>query len=352
MPRPLIVGVAGKRLQAPERRFIAEAEPLGFILFARNVETPDQVRALVAELRDAVGREGAPVLVDQEGGRVARLAPPHWRAAPPAALFGRLARASGREVAQRAVRLNARLIGAELHGLGINVDCAPVADVPVTGADPVIGDRAFAHDPEPVATLAAAFCEGLAASGVLPVVKHVPGHGRAGVDSHKGLPRVGASKAELASRDFAPFAALARLRNPEPWAMTAHVVFAAYDAEAPATLSPRVVSEVVRGEIGFDGVLITDDLSMGALAGPLRARAEGAFAAGCDLALHCNGALAEMEEVAAGCPGTLEAAAEARLARSLGALGPPRDFDAAAARAELEALIAPVTAEAGRGMTR
>jgi len=344
VPRALILGVAGKTPGDDERRFFRDADPLGFILFARNVETPAQVAALVAELRAIVGRADAPVLIDQEGGRVARLVPPHWRAAPPAALFGRLAR-TNREAARRAVALNAQLIGAELAALGITVDCAPVLDVPVEGADPIIGDRAFAPDPEPVATLGAAFCDGLLAAGVLPVLKHVPGHGRAGIDSHKGLPRVAASKAELASRDFAPFRALAGRRAPEPWAMTAHVVFEAYDADAPATLSPTVIVDVVRGEIGFDGVIISDDLSMGALAGDFGARARGALAAGCDLALHCNGNMAEMAAIAEA-TGAVGPATADRLARSLGALAAAPDFDAGAALAELDTLISPVAGEA------
>lgn len=339
-PKALVVGLAGTRLADSERRFIRAADPLGFILFGRNVDSPDQLRELIADLRDSVGRASAPVLIDQEGGRVARLRPPHWRTAPPAALFGRLAR-TNRETARRAVYLNARLIGAELAVLGITVDCAPVLDVPVAGADPVIGDRAFGQDPEPVATLGNAFCDGLISAGVLPVIKHIPGHGRAGVDSHKGLPRVAASRAELSSRDFAPFRALSRRRAPEPWAMTAHVVYEAYDREAPATLSLAVVGDVIRGEIGFDGILISDDLSMGALAGDFGARAQTALAAGCDLVLHCNGEMEEMEAVAAATDDIGEATA-ARLARSVEALDMGAPFDAEEAMAELAALIAPV----------
>ncbi len=343
-PKALILGVGGLRLDVAERAFFHEADPLGFILFARNVEGPEQVRTLVADLRDTVGRAGAPVLVDQEGGRVARLKPPHWRAAPSAAVFGRLAR-TDREAACRATYLNARLIGAELAALGITVDCAPVLDVPTSVADPVIGDRAFAGEPEPVALLGAAFCDGLIDSGVLPVIKHIPGHGRAEVDSHKRLPRIDAKRTELASRDFAPFRALAARAAPEPWAMTAHVVYEAYDEAAPATLSPAVLSDVVRGEIGFDGIIISDDLSMGALSGVYGDRTQGALAAGCDIALHCNGDMTEMAAVAAAA-GPVGGVTAARLARSIEALDMPAPFDAAAARAELERLLAPLAGNA------
>ncbi|MFM2130058.1 MAG: hypothetical protein RL477_1604 [Pseudomonadota bacterium] len=340
MSKALIVGVAGTRLGAKELTFLRETDPCGFILFARNVASPDQLRALTTEMRNAVGRPDAPVLIDQEGGRVARLRAPQGRAAPPAAAFGALARLNP-ELGLRAAALNARLIGAELHALGINVDCAPVCDVPVAGADPIIGDRAFDTEPEPVAALAAAFCDGLESAGVLPVIKHIPGHGRAEVDSHKALPRVRVPHAELAARDFAPFRTLARRRDPEPWAMTAHVIYEAIDAKAPATQSRRVIGDVIRGEIGFDGVILSDDLSMGALAGPFEERARLALAAGCDLVLHCNGNLEEMAAVAAGC-GPISATSDARLARSVGALKPPGDFDFEAALGELAGLMAPV----------
>ncbi len=337
MPKALIVGVPGPELDGATRRLVARMDPLGFILFARNVETPDQVRALVSDLRDSVGREDAPVLIDQEGGRVARLTPPHWRAAPPAAAFGRLA-ARDPEAAKHAVRLNAQLIGAELAALGINVDCAPVCDVPAADADPIIGDRAFATDPGTVATLARCFCDGLAAAGVLPVIKHIPGHGRAGVDSHKALPEVTAPAEDLARRDFAPFAALADLKAPVPWAMTAHVIYSAYDGEVPATLSKRVIAEIIRNAIGFDGIVISDDLSMNALSGPFAARAHDALAAGCDLALHCNGKAEEMTQVAEGSHPIGSATTE-RLKASLGALGADRGFNRDEALATLDKLL-------------
>ena len=325
---------------AEERDLFATARPLGFILFGRNCETPDQVRALVADLRAAVGRADAPVLIDQEGGRVARLRPPHWRALPAAARVGAIA---GRDpvLAGEAARLCGRLIAADLVSLGIDVDCAPLIDVPVAGADAVIGDRAFASDPALVADLGRAFRNGLEAGGVTPVIKHIPGHGRALVDSHHRLPRVETSLADLRSRDFAPFRALADA----PWAMTAHVVYTAID-DRPATLSAAVIERVIRGEIGFDGVLISDDLSMNALSGTVAERALAALDAGCDLALHCNGELDEMRTVAAAVP-TMSAAARARLERAEAARRPPEPFDAAAGVARLAALLDTVATRAG-----
>ncbi len=301
-PRPVIFGCAGERLGAAERRFFAEADPLGFILFRRNCREPGQLRDLVASLRDCVGRADAPVLIDQEGGRVARLGSPHWRRHPAAAELAREGEA--------AVFGTAREIAADLAGLGITVDCAPVLDLRIAGADQVIGDRSFGADPAAVARFGRAWCDGLLAGGVLPVLKHIPGHGRARADSHVACPAVDAAADELAASDFAPFRALAEM----PWAMTAHVVYTAFDPDAPATLSSSVIGGAIRGTIGFDGVLISDDLSMGALSGPLGARAAAALAAGCDLALHCSGRLAEMEEIAAA-TGPLAAATAARLAR-------------------------------------
>ncbi|MGH7124293.1 MAG: glycoside hydrolase family 3 N-terminal domain-containing protein, partial [Stellaceae bacterium] len=278
----------------------------------------------------AVGRGDAPVLIDQEGGRVARLQPPHWRKYPAPATLGAL----GGERAQEAVRLVARLIADDLAALGITVDCLPVIDVPKPGADPVIGDRAYSSDPDAVARLGRAACEGLLAGGVLPVIKHIPGHGRAGVDSHNALPRVTASRAELEAADFAPFRALADM----PWAMTAHIVYTAVDPDAPATLSPLVIREVIRGSMGFDGVLVSDDLSMNALGGPLGARAARALAAGCDLALHCNGNPAEMADVAAAVA-ALTAEARRRLARAETHRHPPASLDRRVAEARLDALL-------------
>jgi beta-N-acetylhexosaminidase len=340
-----ILGIEAPQLSDRERAFFAEADPLGFILFARNCTSPDQVRALVEDLRDISGRADAPVLIDQEGGRVARLTPPHWRAAPPAAAFGQLFRVDPQSGIQ-AARLNAHLIGWELHALGINVDCAPILDLPRPGADPIIGDRAFDEDPDCVASLGRAFRDGLSDAGVLAVIKHIPGHGRADADSHLALPRVAASLDELAASDFAPFKVLAKTPEPEPWAMTAHVVYEAVDADRPGTLSASVIGTVIRRQIGFDGILISDDLSMQALTGPLRDRAQAAIAAGCDLNLHCNGKMEEMTQVADASP-ELSGPAEDKLARSLGALEPPRPFDPDAARAALDALLAQAEQRAG-----
>lgn len=305
-PLAVILGIVGERLSPDERRFFAGCDPLGFILFRRNCASREQVRALVDELRSAVGRADAPVLIDQEGGRVARLCPPQWRAYPPAAAIAALPD----PVALEAARLSARLIAEDLFELGITVDAAPVLDLPAQGADPVIGDRAWGSDPARVATLGRAVCEGLLAGGVLPIVKHIPGHGRARVDSHHALPRVDDDRAMLAQSDFAPFRALADM----PWAMTAHIVYTAIDDAAPATLSRAVIDGVIRREIGFDGVLISDDIAMGALTGGFAERTARALAAGIDLVLHCNGDRREMEQIAAAAR-PLTARARDRIAR-------------------------------------
>jgi beta-N-acetylhexosaminidase len=327
LPRAVILGCAGPRLSDRERAFFRDADPVGFILFRRNVETPEQVTALVAALRDCVGRADAPVLIDQEGGRVARLQPPHWRRYPPAAVLA----GHGEE----AVRLGARLIADDLARLGITVDCVPCLDIPVSGADPIIGDRAYGSDPETVSRLGRVAAEGLLEGGVLPVIKHVPGHGRGTVDSHLALPVVDASAMELDRFDMVPFKALADM----PWAMTAHIVYTALDDKRPATLSPIIIAEVIRARIGFDGVLVSDDLSMKALGGDFAERAEGALEAGCDLVLHCNGDPLEMEAVVAGTRRLTAESAE-RLARGEARRGAPQPFDRAAAEARFESLIA------------
>ena len=293
MPKAVIFGgIAGARLSDAERRFYRAVDPVGFILFARNVETPDQVQALTASLTDLMGRE-LPILLDQEGGRVQRLRPPHWRAAPPARVFGRLAE---RDLAgaRRAVYLNHRLLAAEQAALGITVDCAPVLDLGHAGAHAVIGDRAFGSDAILVADLGRAAMEGLHDGGVQAVVKHAPGHGRALVDSHHALPVCDTDFDTLAATDFLPF----RLLRDAPWMMTAHVVYSALDRENAATTSRRVLQEVIRGHMGFDGLIVSDDLSMKALSGTLAARAERSLRAGCDLLLHCNAGVDEMAEVA------------------------------------------------------
>jgi beta-N-acetylhexosaminidase len=288
-----IYGCSGPALSVEERAFFQDARPWGFILFARNVENPQQVKKLVAELRGTVGDGAAPILIDQEGGRVARLTPPQWHARAAAARFGALYQEDP-ERAREATYLNARLIAHDLAELGINVDCLPVLDVPVAGADAIIGDRAFAGDPATVIDLGRAQIQGLMEGGVLPVMKHIPGHGRAGADSHLALPRVSARAAELSASDFVTFRSL----DTCPIAMTAHVVYDSIDPQRPATTSPKVIRDVIRGEIGFDGLLMSDDLSMKALEGPLSLRAKLALFAGCDLVLHCNGDMDEMKDVA------------------------------------------------------
>lgn len=327
-----IYGCAGLVLSETEKGFFREAQPWGFILFARNCEAPDQIRALTSSLRDAVGYH-APILIDQEGGRVARLKPPHWRSYPAGRRFGELY-ARLPEQGLEAARLGARLIASELHPLGIDVDCVPVLDVPVPGAHDVIGDRAYALTPEPVAALGRAAAEGLLEGGVLPVIKHIPGHGRAGVDSHLSLPVVEASAAELRATDFPPFRALADM----PLAMTAHVVYTTFDETAPATTSPRMIKDIIRDEIGFDGLLMSDDLSMQALQGSLAERTRASFTAGCDLGLHCNGKMEEMVQVASETP-LLAGQALARSQRALDQLRPPAAFDIGAGLARFRELL-------------
>lgn len=288
-----IFGCAGPVLGPEERDFFRDIQPFGFILFGRNVQNRAQLRALTAALRESVGDPLAPVLIDQEGGRVARLKPPEWTERPPQARFGALFR-DFRETAVEAAYLNARLIAGDLAEIGINVDCLPVLDVPAPGGHDVIGDRAFAPDPHVVIELGRAVIDGLLDGGVLPVMKHMPGHGRAGCDTHHALPHVTAAVEQLSAADFVTFRSL----NHCPMAMTAHVVYDAVDPNRPATLSPRVVRDVIRGEIGYQGFLMTDDLSMKALSGSLSARTKAALFAGCDAVLHCNGDMAEMKDVA------------------------------------------------------
>ena len=309
IPAAVVLGCGGTSLSDAERRFFAATDPYGFILFSRNIDNPDQVRALVEALRATVGRR-APVLIDQEGGRVQRLKPPHWRVRPAMAAFGRLA-AADLPLARRAARLNARLIAAELSDLGIDVDCSPLLDVPVPGAHDIIGDRAFGDNPLLVADLGRAVMDGLLDGSVMPVVKHIPGHGRASVDSHLALPVVDADRATLAANDFATFRSL----RDAPWAMTAHVVYKAFDPVRPATTSPIVINEVIRGAIGCEAVLLSDDLSMQALAGGFAERTADSLAAGCDLVLHCNGDMAEMQAIATAIKPLTEAALQ-RLARA------------------------------------
>lgn len=340
--RAFITGLCAPSLTDAERGFLREAQPWGLIVFDRNIEGPDQLRRLLDDARSTLGRD-APVLVDQEGGRVQRLNPPRWPKYPPAAAYGKLYdcnRADG----LAAARIGGRLMAADLAGVGIDVDCAPVADVPVPGADAIIGDRAFGDEPGKVAALAAAFAQGLQEGGVLPVVKHMPGHGRATADSHKKLPVVTAEKATLETSDFAAFRPLAGL----PLAMTAHVVFTAFDPVAPATTSAAIVPEVIRGSIGFQGLLMSDDLCMGALSGSLPERTRAALAAGCDVVLHCNGIMEEMLAVAAAAY-PLEGQAARRAEAALARRKPAVPIDIAAKRAEFAALMSAVW-EPARGM--
>jgi len=316
--RAFITGVSGPELTAAEREFIGSERPWGFILFKRNIETPAQVTLLVSELREAVGNPDAPVLIDQEGGRVQRLGPPHWPVYPPGAVFGVLYDIDP-ALGLTAARLSARLMAADLTELGVTVDCLPLADVPVAGAD---------------AAIARAVTDGLEQGGILPVLKHIPGHGRATADTHFRLPEVDTSKTELERTDFAAFQPLADL----PMAMTAHVVFSALDPAQPATTSATIIQQVIRGVIGFQGLLMSDDVSMNALAGSIAERTRAILTAGCDMVLHCNGKLDEMREVAAETP-ELSGMALERARRALASRAAPQAFDRLAARAELEALV-------------
>src|SRR5215468_7072535 len=328
-----ITGISGPELTASERDFLRAERPWGFILFKRNVDSPVQVTRLVAELRETVGEPDAPVLIDQEGGRVQRLGPPHWPVYPPGAVFGSL---YDRDPALglKAARLSNRLIAADLADLGITVDCLPLADVPVAGADNVIGNRAYGTEPAKVADIARAVTEGLEQGGILPVLKHIPGHGRATADSHFRLPTVDTPRAELNATDFAAFRPLADL----PMAMTAHVVFSALDPAHPATTSATMIGRVIRGLIGFQGLLMSDDVGMNALAGSIAERSRALIAAGCDMILHCSGKLDEMREVAREAP-ELSGKALQRAVKALASRKAPQPFDRKAARAELDALV-------------
>lgn len=306
-PRAAIFGCAGLSLTDAEKSFFRDSNPLGFILFSRNVATPDQVRTLVTDLRSVVEDAAAPVLIDQEGGRVQRLGPPHWPARPRAAVFADQA-VDDPVGAASALARNASAIARDLRALGITVDCWPVLDLPQPDADPIIGDRAFGTDTATIARLGGVVCDALLAEGVTPVIKHIPGHGRATIDSHKALPMVTADRETLKGTDFKPFADLTAIQGGGAWAMTAHVVYSAIDANACATFSTTVVNDVIRRELGFDGLLLTDDLSMGALSGDFGDRTQQALVAGCDVVLHCNGEMAEMAAIASSLPVMTDAA--------------------------------------------
>lgn len=333
--RAFITGLAGSTITANERAFLREAKPWALIVFKRNISTPEQIADFTRSFRDIVGWH-APVLVDQEGGRVQRLGPPHWPAFPPGARYGEL---YDRDPATglAAARLGGHLIAADLAAVGIDVDCLPIADVPVAGGDPVIGDRAYGTDAANVAAVAGAIAQGLLAGGVLPVLKHLPGHGRATADSHHRLPVVDTDRATLEATDFAAFRPLAGL----PLGMTAHVVFSAIDPVAPATTSGTMVREVIRGFIGFRGLLMSDDVSMNALSGGVAERSRAALDAGCDVVLHCNGDLAEMTAVAGAVP-ELSGAAARRAEAALNARRAPEDFDLTAARKVFNEMVGSV----------
>jgi beta-N-acetylhexosaminidase len=330
--RAFITGLAGTELSEQERAFLRDAQPWGLILFKRNVAGPESLRQLIDEVRATLG-QSAPVLIDQEGGRVQRLGPPHWPVYPPGAAYGALYDRD-RDTGLAAARLGARLIAADLAALGIDVDCLPIADVPVAGADPVVGDRAYGTEPAKVAAIAGAVAAGLAEGGVLPVLKHIPGHGRATADSHARLPVVNADRTALEATDFAAFRPLAAL----PLAMTAHVVFTAIDPIAPATVSATIVRDVIRDSIGFQGLLMSDDISMGALSGTIAERTRAAIAAGCDVVLHCNGEMEEMRAVAAEVP-QLDGKAKRRAEVALAAKRAAAPIDLAASRAEFLRLM-------------
>jgi beta-N-acetylhexosaminidase len=332
--KAFITGVTGPALTPDERAFLRVERPWGFILFKRNIHDKSQVSDLVSEMRGIVGRGDAPVLIDQEGGRVQRLQPPVWPSYPPGATFGWMFE---RDAAKglRAARLSAQLIAADLTEIGVDVDCLPIVDVPVPGSDNVIGDRAYGTNPATVTAIGRAMADGLSDGGVLPILKHIPGHGRALVDSHHLLPVVDTPRGELEAIDFAPFRALADL----PLAMTAHVIFSAYDPARPATTSATIIGEVIRGLIGFDGLLMGDDVSMNALDGSIGQRSRDMIAAGCDIVLACNGQLDEMRAVADNVP-ELRGEALRRADAALATKRRPQSLDIAAARAELDALVA------------
>ncbi|WP_413987850.1 beta-N-acetylhexosaminidase [Labrys okinawensis] len=333
----LILGCSGLSLTPDEKAFYRDVDPWGFILFRRNVGNPAQVKALTAELREAVGRD-APVSVDQEGGRVQRLTAPNWPKYPAARRYGQI-HANDPTTRREITRLAARLIAHDLLQVGINVDCLPVLDIPVPGAHDVIGDRAYGLDATTVGTLGRAAAEGLIAGGVMPVMKHIPGHGKAGVDSHLSLPVVESTRAELESHDFLPF----RMLTDMPAAMTAHVVYTDLDPSSPATTSRKVIRNVIRGTIGYDGLLMSDDLSMQALAGTLGQRAANAFAGGCDIGLHCNGVMEEMIGVAGAAP-RLAGKARRRADNALARIRHlPEPVDVTEARERLAAALATET---------
>lgn len=330
---PIIFAFSGLELTADERALFKAADPAGYILFKRNCDTPEQVRALTDSLRELSGRDDVPILIDQEGGRVARLGPPHWPVFPNGEIFGRLYERAPLSAIE-AARVNALAIARLLFDLGINVDCLPLLDVRSPGGHDVIGDRSYGSDPMRVAALGEHTLRGLREGGVVGIVKHVPGHGRAAADSHLELPVVTVSRDELET-DIAPF----RQLRDAPMAMTAHVTYTALDPDRCASLSPVVIGETIRRDIGFDGFLMADDLTMKALGGSLAERARGVIAAGCDVALHCSGDFTEMAEIAEAAP-PMTAAAVERLARAMAWADGRSEADPAELAAKRDALLA------------
>lgn len=331
--KAFIAGCSGSELTADERAFFRDVRPCGLILFARNCQTRDQIRKLTGDARESAGGDDFLVLVDQEGGRVQRMGPPEWRKYPPALAFAHLYR-NDRHEALDAAQAVTQLMAADLHEVGITVDCAPVLDVPAPGAHDIIGNRAYGDNPETIIALARVVADAFLEGGVLPVIKHLPGHGRARADSHTALPVIEASPEELAGTDFKPFAAL----NDLPLAMTAHVVLKAFDEDTPASVSALIMNKVIRGAIGFDGLVMSDDLDMAALKGSLSGRARDVIAAGCDVALHCSGKLRDAEQVAEAVP-VLEGTALARYEAALARLKEPAPFDEARALGMLENVL-------------
>jgi len=337
--KPVIFGLAGESVSAEERALFRACDPAGYILFGRNIRDRAQVRALTDDLREIAGREDLFIMVDQEGGRVARMRPPEWPACPPAGTFGALYEVAPSS-AMEAARSNARALGAMLAEVGITADAAPVLDIRYPGASDIVGDRAFGDEPMRVAALGRATLEGLRAGGVVGIVKHMPGHGRALVDSHLDLPIVTVDSKEM-ERDLAPF----RTLREAPAGMTAHIVYTGWDAERPASLSPRVIGEIIRGAIGFEGLLMSDDLDMKALNGPADELAEAVVAAGCDVALNCWGRMDEMTAIAARLPEMTDPARE-RLDRAMKSIaaGPEPDWPIERALATRDALLAQLPA--------
>lgn len=328
-----VTGVAGEQLTPDEWRFLQDARPCGLILFARNCRSPQQIRSLIDSFKDAIGRDDLFVMVDQEGGRVQRMKPPAFREIPSAGKFGALYKKNP-ENGCRAAKAAAQLVAAELAAIGFNVNCVPVLDMPVEGAHDVIGERAYGRDPNTVTALGVAVAEGMMAGGVLPCMKHMPGHGRSTVDTHHNLPVIDTQLALLEKTDFEPF----RRLNYLPLGMSAHVMFNAIDPEEPATTSPIVIEQVIRQRIGFDGLLFSDNSSMNALAGRIGDRINRMLTAGCDVALHCNGQFDDMLEVAANSV-LLEGDAERRFHAAFEARKPASAFDASEAVAALDAAL-------------